>query len=133
MIVLRRIWAWFDDRTGTSKLLGPILSHPVPPGAKWSYVFGSATLFAFILQVVTGIALATAYVTSSGEAYASLQFITNDPFGYLLRGVTVAMGFTGQLLRWDDIAVWSIFVAAAQASRVPFAGTSLAHVIIAGN
>ena len=85
--LLQRAWHWFDDRTGTSKLLGPVLAHPVPRGAKWSYVFGSATLFAFMVQVVTGIALATAYVTSTGDAYASLQFITHDPFGHLLRGM----------------------------------------------
>jgi hypothetical protein len=175
MVLLQRVWEWFNDRTGTSTLIGPVLAHPVPRGAKWSYVFGSATLFAFLVQVVTGIALATAYVTSTGDAYDSLQFITHDPFGYVLRGmhfygasamivmvglhmiqvfligaykfpremnwltgvvllgVTVAMGFTGQLLRWDDIAVWSIFVAASQASRMPVIGDSAARFIIAGD
>lgn len=175
MNALKRAWDWIDDRSGLSGLLGPVLSHPVPRGAGWAYVFGSATLAAFIVQVVTGIALATAYVSSAGEAYASLQFITSNPLGYLLRGmhfygagamilmvglhmiqvylygafkypremnwltgvvllgVTVAMGFTGQLLRWDDIAVWSVFVAASQASRVPVVGEQVARFIIAGD
>ena len=176
MGVLRKAWRWFDDRSGFSTLVKPIAEHPVPRGSGWSYVFGSAALFAFILQVVTGIALATAYVTSTGQAYDSLQFITHEaPFGYLLRGmhfygasammlmvglhmiqvfligaykfpremnwltgvlllgVTTALAFTGQLLRWDDNAIWSIFVAASQASRVPVVGGDIARFIIAGN
>jgi ubiquinol-cytochrome c reductase cytochrome b subunit len=176
MRLLMRAWQWFDDRSGFSALVKPIANHPVPRGSAWAYVFGSATLFAFMLQVVTGIALATAYVTSTGDAYDSLQFITHEaPFGYLLRGmhfygasammlmvglhmaqvflsgaykfprelnwlsgvvllgVTTALAFTGQLLRWDDNAIWSIFVAASQASRVPLVGGQIARFIIAGN
>lgn len=88
MIILKRIWYWFDDRTGIAELLGPMLRHPVPPNTGWWYVFGSATLFAFILQVVTGIALASSYVTSTAEVYNSLQFITHDAFmGNVLRGI----------------------------------------------
>lgn len=172
---LRRAWNWFDDRSGWSTIAAPVLKHPVPRGAGWAYVFGSATLVAFLIQVVTGIALATAYVSSAAEAYNSLQFITGNPLGYLLRGmhfygasamilmvglhlaqvflygaykypremnwltgvvllaVTVALGFTGQLLRWDDVAIWSVFVAASQAGRVPLVGEALAKFIIAGN
>jgi len=59
---LKRLWAWFDDITGTSKALGPPLTHPVPEAKKsrWFYVLGSATLAAFLVQVVTGIALSSA-------------------------------------------------------------------------
>jgi ubiquinol-cytochrome c reductase cytochrome b subunit len=88
MRYLRKIWEWFDARTDASKVIGPILKHPVPPKTGWKYVFGSATLFAFMIQVVTGIALATAYVSSAGSAYESLQWITHKAFlGNLLRGM----------------------------------------------
>ncbi len=86
---LRELWSWFDRVTGTSALFLPALRHPVPPAGKaaWLYVFGSATLVCFLLQIVTGIVLATTYVTSSGSAYDSLQFITDDPFGRVVRGI----------------------------------------------
>jgi ubiquinol-cytochrome c reductase cytochrome b subunit len=176
MNVLKRIGQWTDDRTGAVAAAKPILEHPVPPDTGWWYIFGSATLTAFLLQVGTGIALSTAYITSTADAYNSLQFITNDAFlGNLLRGmhywgasamvvligihmarifvmgsykfprevnwltgsvlllVTLAMAFTGQLLRWDQNAVWSTIVAAAQVARVPFIGESLAHFVLAGD
>ena len=77
-----------DDRTGISENILPIIKHPVPPRAKWSYVFGSATLFCFVLQVITGIALSLFYQPSSSQAYASLEFITNQAkFGNVLRGI----------------------------------------------
>ena len=86
--ILRKAWEWFDARTDASKVIGPILKHPVPPRTGWMYVFGSATLFAFLIQVFTGIALATAYVSSAGQAYESLQWITHQAFlGHLLRGM----------------------------------------------
>ncbi len=176
MRFLKSIWRWFDDRTGLSQVVKPIAEHPVPPKTGWLYVFGSATLIAFLIQVVTGIALATAYVPSSGEAYDSLQFITHDaPFGHLLRGihyfgasamvvligihmirtflmgaykfpremswlsgvvlllVTLAMAFTGQLLRWDQTAIWSVVVAAEQAGRAWLVGNAVARFILAGD
>jgi ubiquinol-cytochrome c reductase cytochrome b subunit len=175
MRFLHKAWEWFDARTDASKVLGPIVKHPVPPRTGWKYVFGSATLFAFLIQVFTGIALATAYVSSAGQAYDSLQWITHRAFlGHLLRGMhyfgasamvllvgihmirtfltgsykfprelnwvvgvillglTILMGFTGQLLRWDQNGVWSTIVAAEQAGRVPVIGPWLARLLLGG-
>ena len=86
--ILKKIWLWFDDRTGIKATMMPLIKHPAPPKKLWSYVFGSATLFLFLLQVITGVALSLLYEPSSNSAYQSLQFITNQAkFGNVLRGI----------------------------------------------
>ncbi len=89
MRFLKSIWSWFDDVTGVSSWLIPLAKHPVPHARKsaWFYVLGSATLFVFIVQIVTGIALASAYVPSAGQAYQSLTFISGTHFGSIIRGI----------------------------------------------
>ncbi|HVA62262.1 MAG TPA: cytochrome b N-terminal domain-containing protein [Terriglobales bacterium] len=87
--MLRRAWNWFDDLTGISAMLHPLLFHPVPRARKsaWLYVLGSATLIVFLVQIVTGIALSSAYVASSGQAYLTLLFISGSQFGAIVRGI----------------------------------------------
>jgi ubiquinol-cytochrome c reductase cytochrome b subunit len=174
--VIKQFFAWIDDRSGLLSAAHRALAHPVPPRTGWWYVFGSATLLAFILQVATGIALSTVYVPSSGQAYDSLRFISEQALlGRFLRGMhyfgasamvlligihvsrtylmaaykfprelnwlsgavllllTLALAFTGQLLRWDQSAVWSVIVGAAQAGRMPIVGGEIARFILAGD
>ncbi len=84
----QNVGEWIDSRIGFSDCVWPLLTHIVPRDARWWYVFGSATLTAFIVQVISGVALAMAYVPAGDQAYESLQFITNQaPFGSLLRGM----------------------------------------------
>lgn len=83
-----QIWNWIDDRSGLSDLLKPLSTHLVPPNAKWNYVWGSATLFCLVLQVITGIALGFLYQPSADVAYQSLQYIENVAFmGSFIRGL----------------------------------------------
>ncbi len=85
---LAKIWQWIDNRSGYSDYVVPLIKHIVPRDARWWYVFGSATLTAFIVQVITGIALAMAYVPGGAEAYESLKFISEQaPLGGVLRGM----------------------------------------------
>jgi ubiquinol-cytochrome c reductase cytochrome b subunit len=81
-------WRFIDDRTGASAAIGPMMKHIVPSDARWWYVFGSAALCCFVMQVLTGIGLALAYVPSGGEAFQSLRYITEQaPLGSVLRGM----------------------------------------------
>ncbi|PQO41087.1 cytochrome b N-terminal domain-containing protein [Blastopirellula marina] len=87
-MMIAEIWKWIDDRSGFSDVVKPMLEHIVPSDARWWYVFGSATLCAFIVQVLSGIALAMVYVPGGDAAYESLKYITDDAtMGYLVRGM----------------------------------------------
>ncbi|MCD6014621.1 MAG: Cytochrome b/b6 domain protein [Solirubrobacterales bacterium] len=79
---------WVDQRTGASPFLTGLLLRKVPKGTNWFYTLGSATLFAFVVQALTGVFLAFYYVPSATEAYDSISHLTNDVFlGEFVRGL----------------------------------------------
>ena len=92
MPLLRNIGGWFEARLNLAETLGPLLRHPVPRGlvgkGGWFYVFGSASMTLFIIQILTGICLALVYVPSADDAYASLEYLNYDVFlGWFLRAL----------------------------------------------
>ena len=52
---------WIDERTSLSGGLRWMLFRKVPQGINWAYTLGSATMFAFLNQAVTGVFLAMYY------------------------------------------------------------------------
>jgi menaquinol-cytochrome c reductase cytochrome b subunit len=79
---------WVDERTGATGFLTGLLYRKVPKGTNWFYTLGSATLFAFVVQALTGVFLAMFYTPSPEEAYASITHLTNDVFlGEFVRGM----------------------------------------------
>ena len=66
-----------------------MLFRKVPKGTNWFYTLGSATMFAFLSQAVTGVFLAMFYrPDANGGAYESIRYITNDVFlGQFVRGM----------------------------------------------
>jgi menaquinol-cytochrome c reductase cytochrome b subunit len=80
--------AWVDERTALSGATRWVLFRKVPKGTNWFYTLGSATLFAFLSQAVTGVFLAMYYTPSPTQAYESARHITNDVFlGEFVRGM----------------------------------------------
>ena len=86
---LAQIGAWFEARLQIAAPIRDAAEHPVPRNtASWWYVFGSAALVVFALQLVTGILLALVYVPSAGEAWSSLQALNHEiALGWYIRAL----------------------------------------------
>ena len=80
---------WIDERTSLSGALRWVLFRKVPKGTNWFYTLGSASMFAFLSQAVTGVFLAMYYRPDpSGGAYESVRYLTDDVFlGGFVRGM----------------------------------------------
>jgi ubiquinol-cytochrome c reductase cytochrome b subunit len=176
---LLALFRWLRRRLGLDALWQFAGGHRVPAeiaGRKgWMYVFGNATMAVLLLQILTGIALATVYIPSPEHAYASVVHLTEEVLlggflramhyfgasamvllvvahasrvfltaaykypremswisGVLLGVLTLAMAFTGQLLRWDDAGLYGANVAAFYAARVPLVGPWVSDFLLAG-
>src|SRR5215212_8729301 len=166
---------WVDQRTGATGFLTGMLYRKVPKGTNWFYTLGSATMFAFAMQALTGVFLAMYYTPSPVEAYDSITHLTNDVFlGEFVRGahkwgasvmtiliflhmgrvfffgaykyprelnwiigvvlliLTMAMGFTGYLLPFDQRSYGATIVGININGTGPMVGPYLSDVLRAG-
>jgi ubiquinol-cytochrome c reductase cytochrome b subunit len=89
MRLIRTVGSWLDARLQLGSPIRQTMQHPIPrETASWAYVFGSAALTAFALQLVTGILLALIYVPSAGEAWNSLQILNHQvALGWFIRAL----------------------------------------------
>jgi ubiquinol-cytochrome c reductase cytochrome b subunit/menaquinol-cytochrome c reductase cytochrome b subunit len=167
---------WIDERTSLSPGIRWLLFRKVPKGINWFYTLGSATMFAFLNQAVTGVFLAMFYrPDATGGAYESVRYITDDAFlGQLVRSMhkwgasvmiiliflhmarvfffgaykypreltwiigvvllilTLAMGFTGYLLPFDQRSYWATIVGVNINGTGPFIGPYLSDFLRSG-
>ncbi len=167
---------WIDERTSLSPGIRWLMFRKVPRGINWAYTLGSATLFAFLNQAVTGVFLAMYYrPDASGGAYESVRYINDDVFlgqlvhamhkwgasvmiiliflhmarvffyggykypreltwviGVVLLILTLAMGFTGYLLPFDQRSYWATIVGVNINATGPFIGPFLSDFLRAG-
>lgn len=89
MRLIQQIGDWLDARLQLAASLRETTEHPVPrETASWFYVFGSAALVVFVMQIITGMLLAVIYVPSAGEAWNSLQTLNHSiAFGWYIRAL----------------------------------------------
>jgi ubiquinol-cytochrome c reductase cytochrome b subunit len=176
MFRLEKIWNWLNQRLQIGSTIKEAAAHPVPRrSASWWYVFGSAALTIFMLQVFTGIMLALVYVPSAAESWSSLEYLNHvATLGWFLRAVhgwgsnfmvavvlihmcqvvlfgaykfpreltwilgvflllmTLAMAFTGQVMRFDQDAYWGLGIGASIAGRIPFVGKQAVQMLLGG-
>jgi ubiquinol-cytochrome c reductase cytochrome b subunit len=86
--VIRYTRDWIHHRTGLGGVIDALLLEPIPGGAKWRYVWGSALAIVFTIQMVTGVLLMTAYSPGDSTAWSSVYFIQYEmDFGWLIRGL----------------------------------------------
>ena len=86
--VLGQLADFLDDRTGYRAVMHEALYERVPGGARWRYVWGSALVFAFMTQVITGLVLWSSYSASAQTAWESVYYIQHEMTGgWLLRGI----------------------------------------------
>src|SRR5437899_6983389 len=102
------------------------ISHDATLGSivRGMHYFGSGAMVVLVLAHMTQV-----YLFGAFKFPREANWLT----GSFLLLATLAMAFTGQLLRWDQDAFWSIVVAAEQAARAPVIGDWLAHLVVAGN
>ncbi len=79
---------WLEERSGLVGGVRYFLFRKVPGDTNWMQTLGSATLTAFLVQAITGVILAMYYKPTPGEAYSSIQNITDHvTLGWLVRGM----------------------------------------------
>jgi quinol-cytochrome oxidoreductase complex cytochrome b subunit len=82
-----KVITWLDERLGLLSIYELVFDRKVPK-VNWWFTLGSASLFLFAIQGITGIFLAVYYVPDPEKAYDSVQFIMDGvTFGWLIRGI----------------------------------------------
>lgn len=85
--MVKKLYNWLDERLGLTTIYNVVLDRKVPK-VNWFFTLGSASLFLFLMQGVTGILLTVYYVPTPDHAYDSIQYIMNEvTFGWLIRGI----------------------------------------------
>jgi ubiquinol-cytochrome c reductase cytochrome b subunit len=84
----QKISKWLKERIDLGGVVDAAFDEKITGGASFFYTMGSATLFVFTLQVITGIWQLFYYVPTVDHAYASLSYFRiHVPYGWLIHGI----------------------------------------------
>jgi len=153
------------------------IDEPLPHSIKrWWWCWGGIVGLLFVVQVLSGLALAMYYRAETETAYESVKYITETArYGWFIRSVhqwsatfmivtlflhmlrvfvvgafrqhrwgawivgvcllqvTLAFGFTGYSLVFEQMSYWAITVTSNLVSKVPLIGGGLKQVFLAGD
>lgn len=101
------------------------ISHQAPFGRiiRGLHYFSAGAMVTLIFAHLTQVFLIAAYKYPREATWLS---------GSVLLLLTLGMAFTGQLLRWEQNAYWSIVVGATQIGKTPLIGGQLMQLVLAG-
>jgi ubiquinol-cytochrome c reductase cytochrome b subunit len=86
--MLEKLKAWVDDRLALSAVARAAVVRPMDGPARWSTALGHALLWLFILEGLTGFALANLYAPTARDAWGSIIYLERTlAVGALVRGV----------------------------------------------
>ncbi len=102
-----------------------VLNHEIPLGwfLRAMHGWGSNFMVAIVL-----IHMAQVFLFGAYKFPRELTWI----LGVFLLLMTLGMAFTGQVLRFDQDAYWGLGIGASIASRVPWIGGGLVHLMLGG-
>ncbi|WP_442484072.1 cytochrome b N-terminal domain-containing protein [Aeoliella sp. SH292] len=85
---MQSILNWLESRTGFREAIRSVLYERVPGGPKWRYTWGTALVFAVVVQFITGVFLWMHYSPSTQTAWESVYYIEHEmQGGTWLRGI----------------------------------------------
>jgi ubiquinol-cytochrome c reductase cytochrome b subunit len=85
---MKKLFSWFNDRTGFGDWCGRLADSPVPGGPCWCKVLPCTILFLFCVQAITGFFLWVYYSPSAETAWESVYFLQYEVAGgWLLRAI----------------------------------------------
>jgi ubiquinol-cytochrome c reductase cytochrome b subunit len=133
--MLDKLGGWLEERLAVVSVLRSAFVRPMSGPARWSNALGHALVWLFVLEGLTGFALANLYAPTVRDAWGSIVFMERElPWGALVRGlhywiaqVMVVVGLVHCLsvlalaqhrkpregLWWLSLAVFGLTIAAA--------------------